>query len=142
MNRRLKALICILISGFLIAGIMCSRYIRNERKSDEGFYLDAAANAAYETGKYISTGDMIHFSRAAADIIQMSNMTDSVSGIINENEAKIIKTLASVLEVNAQKLTQQAERIRSAFEIIAGGGDSAYAYAQLEIALTQCGISV
>ena len=91
MKKKLTAVICIIISFFLVAGIMCARYIRSERKSGEENYLLAAENVAYEINKYLETGEKEYFSRASADIYQMSLMTASAGDIVSESDAETME---------------------------------------------------
>lgn len=141
MSRKIKAIICIFISVFLIAGIIGARYIRKERKAEENTYVYAAKNVAFELGEYIETGDEEHFNRAAADVIQMSNMTASAKDIVNDNNEKIIRNLADVMRFNEKKFKNEAQRLKDAFTIIGENSkDLDYAYAQIQIAITNCGL--
>lgn len=140
MSKKIKAVICIIISFFLIFGIISARYIRGERKEDESTYIYAAKAVSFELGEYIETGESEYFSRACADVIQMSIMTESAKDIVSDNNAKIIKNLADVMKYNEDKLSSEAERLKEAFENISEGKNTDYAYAQIQIAITNCGL--
>lgn len=141
MNKKIIAIICVFISLGLIFGIITSRYIRNERKADEENYLLTAGNAAYQLSLYIETGDKEYFSLAAADIVQMSLMTDSAEAIVKSDEAQVIKDIASALSVNEELFLNEAQRLCDAFSMIEENGDNTeYAYAQIKIAFTNSGL--
>lgn len=140
MKKKLTAVICIIISFFLVAGIMCARYIRSERKAGEENYLLASENVAYEINEYLETGEKEYFSRAAADIYQMSLMTDSAGDIVSESDAETMEFLANALQYNEDSLISEAERLYDAFRYISQNSETGYAYAQIKIALSNCGL--
>ncbi|MGN0443140.1 MAG: hypothetical protein ACI4F5_00815 [Acutalibacteraceae bacterium] len=140
MKKKLTAVICIIISFFLIAGIMCARYIRGERKAGEENYLLAAENVAYEINEYLETGEKEYFSRAAADIYQMSLMTDSADNIVSESDTETMEFLAAALQYNEDSIINEAERLYDAFKYISQNSEVEYAYAQIKIALSNCGL--
>ncbi len=137
MKKKIIAALCVALLILSAVGVAGIRFIRSERKTDSENYLLAAKNAAYEIGEYIETGDENSFSFAAADIIQMNNMTSSASSVVSPDNAEIIENAATVLSYNPLKLSCEAERLRTALEIIAENGEDVdYAYAQIQIALT------
>lgn len=139
MKKKLTAVICIIISFFLVVGIMCARYIRSERKSGEENYLLAAENVAYEINEYLETGKKEYFNRASADIYQMSLMTASAGDIVSESDAETMEFLAAALQYNEDSLISEAERLYDAFKYISQNSEVEYAYAQIKIALSNCG---
>lgn len=139
--KKLTAVICIILSLFLIVGIIGARYIRSERKNENDNFIYAAKNIAYEIGEYIETGEKEYFLRAAADVTQMNSIAGTAENTVSEENAKILEKLSSVLEYNPEKLISEAQRLKDAFEIIAENGkDTDYAYAQIQIALTDSGL--
>lgn len=140
MKKKLTAVICIIISFFLVSGIMCARYIRSERKAGEENYLLAAENVAYEINEYLESGEKEYFSRAAGDIYQMSLMTNSIGDIVSESDAETMEFLATALQYNEDSLISEAERLYDAFRYISQNSETEYAYAQIKIALSNCGL--
>lgn len=139
--KKLTAVICIVLSLFLIVGIISTRYIRSERKTENENFIYAAKNIAYEIGKYLETGEEEYFRRAAADITQMNSIAGTAENTVSEENAETLEKLSSVLEYNPEKLISEAERLKEAFKMIGENGENTdYAYAQIQVALSNSGL--
>lgn len=141
MKKKVIAVVCILISVFTAIGILCFRYISSERKADEQIYVSAAKTVAYELKEYLENGDKYYFTLAAADIVEMNKLSGGAKNIINENQMTILNNLAVVVEFDEDRLIGQAQRLYDAFKIIGeNSDDKEYAYTQIKIAMSNCGL--
>lgn len=141
MKKKAAIIICVILSAFLITAVIFSfRFIGAERKNDEENYILAAKNIAYELGEYIETGDENFYFRAAADTVQMNSLTDTAKNIVSDENSEIMNGLSAVMEYSPQRIINEAEKLKAAFEMIAeNSSNTDYAYTQIRLIIAKYG---
>lgn len=133
LKKPLTVALCIL--GIII-GILSLRAglsgIRNDKVNNE-YFSDGMRLVAYQVREYIETGDTDALSRAGADLGYLSDR--GYTALVGDDNGMLLDELAKAFTSDLTRISEHAERLASAFEIIADDPTDEYAYSQIQIVL-------
>lgn len=120
----------------VIIGILSLRAglsgIQNKKVNNE-YFVEGIRLVAYEINEYIETNDTDALSRAGADLGYLSDR--GYTKLAGENYGALLDELAKFFTSDLTEISQHAERLASAFEIIADDPTDEYAYSQIQIVI-------
>lgn len=132
-RKRLTVTLCIvgIIIGilFLRAGLSG---VQNKKANNE-YFTEGIRLVAYQVREYLETGDTDALSRAGADLGYLSDR--GYTALAGEDNGALLDKLAQAFTSDLNRLSEHAERLASALELIADDPTDEYAYLQINIAL-------
>lgn len=134
-KKRITAIILAVALIIAVAGkFVYSDFTRKKENSEN--LIQGVRLVAYEIGQFIETGNEEYFHQASVDLQSLEEIAENDERILSDDYRKeAFLSIINAFKYQEGELTDLAERLKAAFDLISEDKDEDYPYAQLYIVL-------